>query len=140
MSDDKTHYVYVIAKVEDEKLTGPVKVGITSEPNSRLASIQTACPFRIRIAYVFEAPNREIARHIERGFHETQVKAHLHGEWFDYHPVQAIQLLCLMYRAAMHVNIGPDQQETIDQYLEACGVISAENRFKLPPPSPEVLQ
>jgi hypothetical protein len=135
---DDTHYVYVIAKLADGKMTSPVKVGISAEPNARLACIQTACPFQIDIAYVFECPSREIAREIERAFHATQAAARLCGEWFDHHPIAAIHLLCLLYRTGLEVKVR--DPELIAQALEISGVILAEKRFGLAAPTGAALQ
>lgn len=49
MSNDCDHYLYVMAKWEGKDPTSPVKIGISASPESRLLSIQTACPFPVRM-------------------------------------------------------------------------------------------
>lgn len=130
MSDS---FVYIISKFENDQLVGPVKVGMSNEPWKRVATIQTACPFKVELAWIFEVPNKEIARALERSFHETQVDASLHGEWFDFSPVEAIHLLCIAYRAMLHVTSDLDGDET-EALLTKAGVITAEQRWGLAVP------
>lgn len=124
--------IYIFARVKNNSLTGPVKIGISNQVESRLRSVQTACPFQIEIAFRFSCPIREIARGIELSFHKTQTGRHLYGEWFDYHPVDAIHLLCIAYRAAIIVHCEPDIHEEI---FDFAGVLAAEQRFGLPIPT-----
>lgn len=130
MSERDCH-VYVIAKRSGDTLIGPVKVGISASVEFRLRSIQTACPFPIDIAYVFECPNKEIARSLELSFHATQVNAKLHGEWFDFPPVHAIHLLCIGYRVLVEQTADRDLHEAL---LSKAGVQWAERRFGLNTP------
>jgi hypothetical protein len=130
---DENHWVYVFAHQSEAGLTGPVKVGISKNVNARLSTIQTSCPQRIELAYVFECPNRGIARDIERSFHDTQAENRSHGEWFNFEPVQAIHLLCIAFRAALTHNLtGP---KVMDAALDCCGVYWAEKRFNLAVPT-----
>jgi predicted GIY-YIG superfamily endonuclease len=74
----KPCYIYVIGREE-----GPVKVGITSAPQSRLATIQTGCPFKIELYYVRECRDRNHALEHESSFHGVNAEQRLAGEWFD---------------------------------------------------------
>lgn len=125
MSDDC--YVYVIGRPE-----GPVKVGISSSPYARLSTIQTSCPFAIDLAYVFQCPDRDIARHIERSFHETRREKCLHGEWFNYAPREAIAVLCIAFHVALRCNLGGDDT-LVEECLEFCGVRAAEKAIGIDP-------
>jgi len=136
---DQTHWVYVFARKGPAGLTGPVKVGISNSVDVRLSSIQTACPFPLDIAYVFECPSREIARQIERSFHEVQRHQRTHGEWFDFEPVAAIHLLCIAFRAALSHNM-PDDPGLVADCLSLCGVQWAEKRFNLAVPEKASIQ
>lgn len=129
---DKPCLVYVMAKSGPDGMTSPVKIGISSNPDSRLATIQTSCPFKIALAYVFECPNRDVAEHIERCFHETQRAERLSGEWFNYHPITAIHLLCIAFRVALEHNI--KDKTLIEPSLDVAGVLWAEKRFNLTTP------
>lgn len=96
------HFVYVMARVSDSGgLTAPVKVGVTSNPGSRLSTIQTSCPYFIEIACVFPMPDRETALTVERGFHTVLKKHAVNGEWFDFGPGRAIEFMCQNIRAML---------------------------------------
>jgi hypothetical protein len=129
MSED--HFLYVIAKKSDDAgMVGPVKVGISNNPKKRLATIQTACPFPVDLAYVFSCPNREIARQMERMFHETRRDKCLYGEWFDYSPRQTVAILCIAFHVALRCNLSDD--DLIEHSLEFCGVRAAEKAVGIP--------
>lgn len=134
---DPTYWVYVFAHESDAGLTGPVKVGISKDVDRRLGETRTYCPYPIDMAYVFECPNKAIARDIEKSFHVTQSSARTHGEWFDFEPVHAIHLLCIAFRVALEHNI--DDPEIVDAALDCSGVYWAEKRFNLSAPG-KVLQ
>ncbi len=118
--------VYVIAKMDGGKPVSPIKVGISSNMTARLSTIQTSCPFPIDVIYEFGTPSVEIARHIERSFHETQTAYRQHGEWFNLDPIVAVQLVCIAYRVAVEITAPSELQERI---LDFAGVFWAEKRF-----------
>ena len=74
----KSHYVYIIGREE-----GPVKVGVTSSLDARLATIQTGCHFKIDLLYFRQFRNRDHALEHERNFHAVYAQNRLAGEWFD---------------------------------------------------------
>lgn len=92
----KDHTVYVICHERGGEACGPVKIGIAADPVRRLASLRTGNPHRLVLFWHFLAPDRECARRLERGFHETRPEKRMEGEWFDLDPVTATQVLCLM--------------------------------------------
>lgn len=104
MSDVPEHYVYLIARRDGDRLIAPVKVGITNNLGSRLSVIQTSCPFPISLVHSFSFPQRDMARYLERGFHQVQKPSRAYGEWFDMEPLKALSILCLMVRIALHAN------------------------------------
>lgn len=71
-------YLYVIG-AED----GPVKIGITSSLTSRMAMIQTGCPFPAVLWFVWPIFSREDAAMHERTIHAVYREKRLAGEWFD---------------------------------------------------------
>ena len=71
-------FVYVIRAVGHDK----VKVGITADPNARLATLQTASAFPLEIAYVAAVKSNN-ASAIEQGAHATMNAYRREGEWFD---------------------------------------------------------
>lgn len=128
-----TCWVYVFARNGPSGLTSPVKVGISRNVSARLNNIQTACPFPVEMAYVFECPNRDIAQQIELSFHQTQRENRAHGEWFEYEPVKAIHILCVAFRSLLSHYVA--DFEMVDTALDVSGVYWAEKRFNLAVPS-----
>ncbi len=84
---DETH-VYIICRIKSNKPKSPVKVGISSNPAKRIASLQTANPFQLVLLTTFYCPTLEMARSLEASFHETQSDRRLWGEWFNIHPME----------------------------------------------------
>jgi hypothetical protein len=92
-------YLYLLCTFgrESEPLR-PVKIGITENVHARLASVQTGHHRRLHALGVFGTPNREIARKLERGFHEMYKSHRLEGERFDIDPIQALSDACKYFR------------------------------------------
>ena len=130
MSD---HYVYVIAHLSDGKLRGPVKIGISANPLKRISTLQTSCPFKIEVSFIFACPNREWAKMVEKSFHETQKESCLHGEWFDIEPIQAIHILCIGYRVCLQHFV--KDTKIHNDCLRTARVLEAEEFFSLATPS-----
>lgn len=61
--------------------TGPVKVGISRSPASRLASLQTGSHEKLILFTCIVIPDKD--RWIERTIHESLNMWRLQGEWFD---------------------------------------------------------
>lgn len=74
----KQHHIYVIGRE-----AGPVKIGITSSLDTRLATIQTGCHFKIELLYFRLCRDRNHALEHERNFHAVYAENRLAGEWFD---------------------------------------------------------
>lgn len=56
---------------------GPIKIGVSLDPEERLRSLQTASPVRLRIiGLVRGGPS------VEGAFHDRLARHRLHGEWF----------------------------------------------------------
>lgn len=84
-------YIYVIAGGRRH-----VKIGFSNNPKNRLKSIQTGCPFTLRIAGQWSSTRY---REIERKAHSILGKYRWAGEWFDV-PVQVATLTVSMLVAA----------------------------------------
>jgi hypothetical protein len=120
MSDGQEHYVYLIARRDGVRLTAPVKVGITNNLGSRLSVIQTSCPFPISLVHSLRFPQRDMARHVESGFHQAQRPSRAYGEWFDMEPLNALSILCLMVRMVLHANgIASDDEDRAAEIFNA---------------------
>lgn len=71
-------FVYAIGS-ED----GPVKVGITTNLDSRLRSLQNGSATKLELIWVYTAEDRDEALKMERSFHECHNNIRLEGEWFN---------------------------------------------------------
>ena len=83
---DMTTYIYVIGRAE-----GPVKVGITADLFGRIRSLQTGCPFKLRLLYASPATDRANALEHEQIFRDVYAEQRLEGEWFDMSADEAIE-------------------------------------------------
>jgi hypothetical protein len=72
---DETDYVYLIRMGRNLIF----KIGKSNDPKGRLASLQTASPYKLKITHLFKADNASAAEEtLHRYFHEKR----LEGEWF----------------------------------------------------------
>ncbi len=77
-------YIYVIGP-----LVGLQKVGLATDPQSRLATFQTASPFDLVLHAAFPVPFGD-AHAIERRAHRLLVRSCVRNEWFETTPADAI--------------------------------------------------
>lgn len=73
-------FVYIVAPVGKP---GPCKVGISDNPDKRVASLSTGSPVPLRVAEVFSFSSRDAAAAMEQRFHASYAAWRLNGEWFD---------------------------------------------------------
>jgi len=82
--EQKPCFVYLI--VAEAPVLKPycdlLKVGISDNPNGRLASIKTASPFHLSMPFIWKLPSREAAFSIESNFHKECAEQRTSGEWF----------------------------------------------------------
>lgn len=71
-------YVYFIQQGH-----GAIKIGMSDEPESRLAELQTGAPRKLRILLKIPFSSRREAFEFERTMHELFSEFRLSGEWFD---------------------------------------------------------
>lgn len=124
---DVTH-VYILAALIDGVPSQPVKVGISSAPEKRLATIQTSCPYPLVLLSAFLCPTRNIALYVENAFHTLQADRRLNGEWFNIHPMNAVELLCLYFREIFNFTLSKDA-ELFDAAVERSGLALNERRL-----------
>ena len=60
---------------------GPVKIGWTYDPDSRLKTLQTASPYKLVIRFLLPGTQR-----LEHYLHDRFAAYRLEGEWFEAHP------------------------------------------------------
>jgi hypothetical protein len=73
---DSTDYVYLI-RMGRTKL---YKIGKSNDPHGRLASMQTASPYKLKIVHTFKADNATAA---EESLHHKLHEFRKEGEWFN---------------------------------------------------------
>ena len=82
MSEDSVS-LYLIASFGREFAEGCIfKIGISSNPASRLKSLKTACPFEIDLVMTLPMPTRRDAAGLERMIHGEFSDIRTSGEWF----------------------------------------------------------
>ncbi len=87
-------YIYVLAVGdEDGPFSGPVKIGITDNPERRLAEIRPHSPIGISFAYLRKLPTRRIALDLEQRVHRILERQNLAYEWFGIEPDKAIEVV-----------------------------------------------
>lgn len=109
------NFVYVVRG--DSNL---VKVGISTNPEARLANLQTGTGFRLALAYVASCDN---AAAVERRTHDLLARHRCQGEWFDCEADVAV--------AAIHAasyQLGATTQEGFDPTAR-----SSDRRFVIKP-------
>jgi hypothetical protein len=81
----KSHYLYVIGASR----SGPLKLGISVNPDRRVNELQTGHAARLQV-YHQEPVAPEKARVFESLLHKNLNHRRTHGEWFDVTVEQAI--------------------------------------------------
>jgi hypothetical protein len=76
-------YLYIIAVGGDGgPFKGPVKIGMSNNPQARLQDIRPCSPLGLGLAHIRELPNRIAARRLEMATHNILREHHLDYEWF----------------------------------------------------------
>lgn len=87
-------YVYVIAVGgEDGPFQSPVKIGMTDNPDARLADIRPCSPLGISFSFLHRTSSREVARSLERAAHGFFRDQLISYEWFDVDPDLAAEII-----------------------------------------------
>lgn len=68
------NYVYFIGNIEYKI----VKIGFSSNPQNRLKSLQTGCPYKLKILKKIEGNS-----HLEKDYHKIFKDFNMEGEWFE---------------------------------------------------------
>jgi hypothetical protein len=94
-----------------------IKVGVTTNPNARLAQLRTASAFPIDYSYLAVTPGTGFD--IEAGSHEMLKSHRCNGEWFDVPPEMGVAAIA----GAAHKlgqPILPVTAEVANQILQVC--------------------
>jgi hypothetical protein len=106
-------FVYVVRG--DHNL---VKIGITTNPRARLASLRTGSAFPIEYTYLAVTPGDSGAA-IEGAAHQLLDKHRCNGEWFDVQPEMAVAAIAGAAHKLGHP-ILPVTLDISDQILSIC--------------------
>lgn len=79
MFENKTGYIYFIQM----DLIGPIKIGIAQDPYRRMAELQVASPYELKMLYFFPSTMKT-----EREIHNLLSNDNIRGEWF--HPTRKV--------------------------------------------------
>ena len=77
-------FIYVIGPQQ-----GLQKVGLATDPQSRLTTLQTASPFDLVMHAAVAVPFRE-AHSVERRAHQLLARSRVRNEWFETSPAEAM--------------------------------------------------
>ena len=88
---DLTYGVYFIYC--GDKQTSPVKIGVTSDLESRIASLQTGNPYKLTCKALIPCDDKTQAYHLESFFHKQFKKNRMMGEWFKLYNFNMKKLL-----------------------------------------------
>ena len=75
-------YLYLI---REDKKRGAIKIGIASNVESRLDTLQIGNPNKLEILLVYKAKSRKHAFALENWMHRTFKKENIRGEWFKHY-------------------------------------------------------
>lgn len=70
--------IYVIGSAAD----GPLKIGMSANPQARVSELQTGHASRLRVWVTFHATSRQHARAVEKAVHASLRDKRSSGEWF----------------------------------------------------------
>lgn len=108
--DDDDQYVYIIGQLSaDYEVVGPVKVGISNNPVSRVAALQTGSSARLVLVGRYAFWRRRHAMAVERVFHEACASHRLQGEWFDMEPDSAVAFMAVNIQNFVTQVLQPDE-------------------------------
>jgi hypothetical protein len=77
-------HLYIIQAVAG----GPVKIGVSDEPQGRVVQLQPGNPYPLQVIRVYEAQGKS-----ERAVHKTVRHLRLQGEWFEEAAVEVVDAL-----------------------------------------------
>lgn len=77
MSEAGQVFIYAIGRSQ-----GPVKIGVSSNPQARVGQIQTGCPFKVVLLHSAALPSRGEAETQEVIIHGVYEDRRIIGEWF----------------------------------------------------------
>lgn len=80
LNDEKCYCVYFIQAHQSKR----VKIGSTSDPQTRLSTLQIGSPEKLRLIGTIPCHDSTEARSRESELHRLFKRVGIHGEWFDF--------------------------------------------------------
>jgi hypothetical protein len=108
---------------------------MSKNAEARLKALQTANASHLILLCTFNFPNNEMARMIEEAFHRTMGNKRMAGEWFDIHPLSAIDLMCANVRQALTHFLSEDA-ELFEAACEGSNLNDNERHLAMIPRGP----
>lgn len=105
MAETAACYVYVIGH-EHAIFGHAVKVGVSSNAYSRMASLQTANVEELVMWLALRFDSRDAAFEVERLFHESELAGPIRGEWVGCDPVEVIYYLTCITADVLRRRVG----------------------------------
>lgn len=117
-------FVYVVRG--DHNMT---KIGVSTNPNARLAQLRTGSAFPIDFAFIGSTPGT--GYDIEQGAHSILDRHRCSGEWFDVPPEMAV---AAVHASAHRIN-QPILQVSAQQVEQILRIAYSGNTSSIQPPS-----
>ena len=111
--------VYFIAF--SKKHDTPVKIGYTANINSRLVSLQTACPYPLHVIDIIDCKDKEQAVKLEAFLHRYMQAFRMEGEWFYWEKAgkllnKALTTFCNM-KESEKLTITKHKRKTVKDFI-----------------------
>lgn len=119
-------YLYVVAVAGD---SGPVKIGISRDPENRLNGLQTASPLLLYSVHTFKFPQRDIATYIEANIHQHLADRRGIGEWFNIAPIEALFEVVQFICAIIEVHLEHTGADNVLLCKRLCGIPEADKKI-----------
>ena len=121
-------YVYIIEC--NSPCYKPVKIGIAKNPESRIETLQTGCPFDLRLITKIERPSRKAAHDLESFIHDKFKKYRMNGEWFKLRD-KSINNALSHYNSLMNASAKEKNVEHEDTYGSKAKTRSERDRIEM---------
>jgi hypothetical protein len=79
-------FIYIIQIILSGGRRGPIKIGISTDPERRLRDLQAGSPYTLVLFGFFQVGSFAAAKTLEASVHAALAASRLVGEWFDTDP------------------------------------------------------
>lgn len=128
----KESYVYIICHSRNGKNTGPVKIGLASNPVNRVKELSTGNPNKIELFHSVFMPCRDTAKLIEAVFLEACAshEKRRNGEWVSLSPQKARGVLYQCIKIYLqHIGADEEKIKNILSDITSLGMQSKERKY-----------